>query len=100
MYVVAFVTDKAGTKEFRSRTQETFRAYLRDHPAHPDVVVHHAGPTLAADGETPDGLLLVMEAPSVDAARAFVDDCPYARKDIFAECVLRGWDWYTGRPGS
>ena len=98
MYVVAFVTDKAGTQKLRSETQPAFRAYLRDHPAHPDVVVHHGGPTLADDGETPNGVLLVMETPSVDAARAFVADSPYAKADIFAECDLRAWDWFTGSP--
>ena len=82
------------------QTHHVFRAYLRDHPSHPDVVVHHGGPTLAADGETPNGLLLVMETPSLDAARAFLNDCPYAKVDIFAECDLRAWDWYTGRPSS
>lgn len=99
MYVVAFVTDRPGTRTVRSETQEAFRAYLRDHPAHADVVVHHGGPTLADDRETPNGLLLVMEAPSVDAARAFVADSPYAEAGIFAECDLRAWDWYTGSPG-
>ena len=99
MYVVAFVTDKPGTLKVRNDTQEAFRAYLRDHPAHPDVVVHHGGPTLADDGETPVGLLLVMETPSLDAARAFVADSPYEKAGVFAECELRQWEWYTGRPG-
>ena len=99
MYVVAFVTDKPGTTEVRSQTQPAFRAYLRDHPAHPDVVVHHAGPTLAADGETPIDVLVVAEAPSVDAVRAFMADCPYASAGVFDECEVRQWDWFTGRPG-
>ncbi len=99
MYVAAFITDKPGTTQVRSETQDAFRAYLRDHPAHPDVVVHHGGPTLGDDGETPTGLLLVAEAPSVDAVRAFLNDCPYAEADVFGECDVREWDWFTGRPG-
>lgn len=99
MYVAAFVTDKPGTTQVRAETQEAYRAYLLDHPAHPDIVVHHAGPTLAADGQTPVGLLLVAEAPSVDAVRAFLGDSPYASAGVFAECDVREWDWYTGRPG-
>ena len=98
MYVVAFVTDRPGTTQVRAETQEAYRAYLLDHPAHPDIVVHHAGPTLGADGETPLGLLLVAEAPSVDAVRAFLDDSPYASAGVFGECDVREWDWYTGRP--
>ena len=40
-----------------------------------------------------------MEAPSLDAARAFLADSPYARADVFAECTVRPWEWTTGRPG-
>ena len=98
MYVAAFITDKPGTTQVRSETQDTFRAYLRDHPGHSDVVVHHGGPTLAEDG-TPMGLLLVAEAPSVDAVRAFLNDCPYAEAGVIGECDVREWDWFTGRPG-
>ena len=99
MYVAAFVTDKPGVTHVRSDTREAFQAYLRDHPAHPGVVVHHGGPTLADDGESVVGLLLVMEASSLDEARAFVADSPYAQADLFAECDVRAWDWTTGRPG-
>ena len=99
MYVAAFVTDKSGMVDLRSETREAFRAYLRSHAAHPGVVVHHGGPTLADDGESIVGLLLVLEAPSLDSARAFLDDSPYGKAGLFAECVLREWDWRTGRPG-
>ena len=99
MYVAAFVTDKPGVAQVRSETREAFRNYLRDHPAHPGVVVHHGGPTLADDGESVVGLLLVMEASSLDEARAFVADSPYAKAGLFAECEVQAWDWTTGRPG-
>ena len=98
MYVAAFVTNKPGAARARSETRDAFVAYLRSHPAHPDVVVHHAGPTLADDGESVVGLLLVMEAPSLNAARTFLADSPYAKADVFAECAVRAWDWTTGRP--
>ena len=99
MYIAAFITHKPEAAQARSESQEAFRRYLHSHPAHPDVVVHHAGPTLADDDESIVGLLLVMEAASLDAARAFLDDSPYATADVFAECELREWDWLTGRPG-
>ena len=99
MYCAAIVTDKPGVARVRAETREAFRDYLRSHPAHPGVVVHHGGPTLTDDGESIDGLLLVMEAPSLDDARAFVTDSPYGKADLFAECDLRVWDWTTGRPG-
>lgn len=100
MYVAAFVTDKPGVAQARRDTFEAFREYLNSHPAHPEVVVHHGGPTLADSGEAILGLLLVMEAPSLDAARAFLADSPYAKADIFAKCEVCEWDWRTGRPGA
>ena len=99
MYVAALITDKPGVAQVRSETREAFRAYLRSHPSHPDVVVHHAGPTLADDGESVVGLLLVVEAPSLEAAHAFLDDSPFAKAGVFAESHVREWDWTTGRPG-
>ena len=98
MYVAAFVTNKPEAAGTRSEKRDAFVAYLRSHPAHPDVVVHHAGPTLAEDGESVVGSLLVLEAPSLDAAGAFLADSPYAKADVFAECTVRAWDWTTGRP--
>lgn len=98
MYATAFITIRSGAAQARSETHDAFRAYLRSHPAHPGVIVHHGGPTLTDDGESVVGLLLIMEAPSLEAARAFVDDSPYAKANVFAECAVHAWDWTTGRP--
>ena len=99
MYVVVFATDKPGVADLRNETREEHRAYLRDHPAHPDVVLLHGGPTLADDGESANGLLMVVEAPSVDAARAFLADSPYEKAGVLAESQVREFDWVTGSPG-
>ena len=99
MYFTVFVTHKPEAMERRNELFDEFAAYLRNHTDHPDVVVHHAGPTLADDGATVVGLLNVIEAPSLEAARAFVDDSPYAKAEIFADVHVRPWDWMTGRPG-
>ena len=98
MYVAAFITDKSGAGQARDEARPAFMEYLRSHPAHPDVVVHHGGPTLGDDGESIVGRLILMEAPSVEAARAFLDDSPFAKADVFAECHVHAWDWTTGRP--
>jgi len=98
MYFVVFITHKPDMGSRRSGLQDSFRSYLRDHPDHPDVVYHHGGPTIAENGEDVDGLLLAIEAPSIEAARSFVADSPYAKADIFAESQVRRWDWTTGRP--
>ena len=99
MHVVAFVTHKPGRVESGSEIQGAFIDYLRDHPDHPGVVVHNAGPTLSDDSESIVGLLLIVDAPSVEAARAFLADSPYGKADIFADVQIRPWDWRTGRPG-
>ncbi len=99
MYVAAFVTDKPDAEPARAETREAFLEYLRSHPAHPGVVVHHGGPTLADDGESIVGRVLLLEAPSVEAARAFLADSPFGKANVFAECHVHAWDWTTGRPG-
>lgn len=99
MHYVVFITHREGMAEERLRRFDQFSAYLHDHPRHPGVTVHHAGPTLDESEETAVGLILVLEAPSLAAARAFVADSPYAQADLFAETLVRPWNWLTGRPG-
>lgn len=99
MHVVAFVTHKQGLVEEGSEIQRAYTDYLRNHPDHPGIIVLHAGPTLADDAETIVGLLLVVEAPSLEAARAFLADSPYGKADVFAESRIQPWNWKTGRPG-
>ena len=98
MYYSVFVTHKPGMSQTRNDLFEAFRAYLRDHPDHPDVICHHGGPTLSDSGESVTGLLLVIEAPSHAAARSFLADSPYGKAGLFAESHVRQWDWTTGRP--
>ena len=68
MYFAVFVLDKPGVIDRRSGLQPDFIAFLREHPDHPDVNVHHGGPTLAEDGETVIGMIILIEAPSLEAA--------------------------------
>ena len=99
MHVVAFVTHKPGLVQEGSEIQGAYVEYLHNHPDHPGIAVLHAGPTLSDDAETIAGLLLVVEAPSLEAARAFLADSPYGKANVFAETQIRPWDWRTGRPG-
>ncbi len=99
MYIVAYVTHKPGRVQSGSELQDTFIDYLRTHPDHPGVVVHNGGPTLDDDSASIVGLLLILEAPSVEAAQAFLADSPYGKADVFAETEFRPWEWRTGRPG-
>ncbi|MCY3811300.1 MAG: YciI family protein [Gammaproteobacteria bacterium] len=120
MYIVVFGTDKPGMVAVRSSRFDDYRAYLLDHPDHPDVVVHHSGSTLSAgdpasttistaidaysgatpseDGTVKNGSLIVLDAPSVEAARAFVADSPFGRVELFGELHIRPLVWVVGRP--
>ena len=99
MHFVVFATHKQEMGQERSRLADAFGDYVHDPSHHPNVTVHHGGPTLGESDDTVTGLLLVLEAPSLDAARAFVADSPYSRTGIFAECHIRAWNWLTGRRG-
>ena len=99
MYFIvrAIYTEDSG--RVRERPADAFAAYLHDTARHPDVIVHHGGPTLGDDEETADGLVLVVEAPSPGAVRTFVAGSPYATTGLLAETRVRRWNWLTGRPG-
>ena len=99
MYFVVFATHKEEMGQKRLQLQDAFAAYLHDLTQHPDVTVHHGGQTLSESDQTVTGLVLVLEAPSLERARAFVAGSPYAQAGIFAESQIRPWNWLTGRPG-
>ena len=99
MYFMVFATDRPGTSQARNDLTDDFRDYLHDRPDHSDVVLHHGGRTLAADGEAAVGTLLIVEAPSLKAVQDFVADSPYAKAGVFGDVQIRQWNWITGRPG-
>lgn len=45
-----------------------------------------------------NGTLLVIQADSIDAVRAFVADDPYSRAGLFATVEIRPWRWGLGNP--
>lgn len=79
--------DKPGGLDLRMKTRETHRAYLEE--AGKALVL--AGPLIADDGETMIGSLLIYEAESLDAARAFAAGDPYAKAGLFASSEVRHW---------
>ncbi len=99
MYIVVFGTDKPGMADVRNEHLQAFRDYLEHHPDHPAVALHHSGPMLSDEGERMIGTHVVIEAPSLEAARAFVADSPFGRADLWAELHVRPWNWLAGKPG-
>ena len=96
MYFLIFATDKPGREQEHGDAIPEYRAWLDHHPEHPEVIVHHGGPALADDGRTVNGTLNLIEAPSIEAAKAFAADSPIRKRDIYAEFQIRPWDWRTG----
>jgi uncharacterized protein YciI len=68
-------------------------------PAHLDFIkslgarVRVGGPMLGADGGTPVGTMLVIEAASLDDAKATMANDPYTHAKLFKSADIRPFDW-------
>lgn len=85
MLFALICVDKPGALEIRKANREAHLAYLRESP------VVFAGPFLAADGETMDGSLIVLDMASREAVEAWRDADPYGRAGLFESVTIRGW---------
>jgi len=85
-------TDKPGAGELRQQTRETHLAHLREH----ESAVVSAGPLLSGNGEPPIGSLLIVEAGSLDEARAMIEADPYTKAGVFARVDVHPWRWVLG----
>ncbi|UXN61980.1 YciI-like protein [Phyllobacterium zundukense] len=56
-----------------------------------------AGPFLGDDAK-PNGSLVVVEAPDLDAAKEIAAHDPYARAGLFAAVDIRPWNWAIKNP--
>jgi uncharacterized protein len=97
MFFVVYASDKPGQGELRASIRETHRAHLRN-PGRHEVRVRLGGPTLDECGLEMRGTMLVIEADSIEAVRAFLADDPYCRAGLFASMEIRPWRWGIGLP--
>ncbi len=79
--------DKADSLELRLSTREAHLDYLRG--VGDRLLI--AGPVLSDDGETPIGSVLIVEAESLDAAKAFAAADPYAEAGLFQSSAVMPW---------
>ncbi len=79
--------DKPDSVDLRVTTREVHLEYLR--AVGDDLLV--AGPILGDDGETPIGSVLIVEAESLEAARAFAAGDPYAEAGLFQSSAVMPW---------
>ena len=86
MLYAMIARDKPGTGEQRTATR----------PVHLDHL-HSLGDTLVLAGAvldengTPDGSLMVVEAESIEAARAMFEADPFVKEGIFASYEIKPW---------
>jgi len=98
MYFAIFGTDKPGMGQQRRDTLDEVQSYVRGRPGHSDVTLHSGGPTFDDEGAI-NGTLIIVEAPSLESAKAFLADSPLQKLGLLGEVSIRQWDWKTGRPG-
>ena len=79
--------DKPDSLELRMSTREVHLDYLRG--VGEKLLI--AGPILSDDGETPIGSVLIVEAESLEAARAFAAADPYAEAGLFSSSSVMPW---------
>ncbi|RFB78212.1 YciI family protein [Methylovirgula sp. 4M-Z18] len=94
MYFVALCTDKPDHLQTRLDTRPAHLDFLKSHSA----AIKIAGPLLAADGETPNGSMLVLECADAEAAKALLAQDPYAQAGLFASVEVKPWRWTIGVP--
>ena len=56
-----------------------------------------AGPFLDAEGK-PNGSLVVVNAETIEDARALSAADPYAKAGLFASVDIRAWNWTFNKP--
>ncbi|RIA47426.1 YciI family protein [Dichotomicrobium thermohalophilum] len=92
MLYACICKDKPNVSELRQQTREAHLEHLRGHAG----AIVSAGPLLGEDGSTPVGSLLIVEAESLDAARAMMDADPYAKAGLFDQINVYPWRWVLG----
>ena len=85
--------DKDGGLDLRLATRPAHLEYLKSLRAH----LKFAGPFLGPD-EKPVGSLVVVDAESIEAARAIADADPYAKAGLFRRVDVRRWNWAINNP--
>lgn len=94
MYFAFICTDKPDGLPLRKAHRPEHLAYLKSL----GDVLKFAGPFTAEDGETMNGSLIVVEAPSLQAAQDIAAGDPFAKAGLFASVEIRPWLWSLGKP--
>ncbi len=94
MLYALICTDKPGSLAARKENRPEHLAYLKGL----GEALIFAGPFTEPDGETMNGSLIVIEAPSLDAAREISAADPFSKLGIFGNVDIRPWLWLINKP--
>ncbi len=87
MFFVIHSVDKPGHGEVRAGARPAHLEYMKN--AVDKLLV--AGPTLAEDGESMTGSLIIIEAEDRAEAEAFTRDDPFTRAGLFESVTIKPW---------
>lgn len=90
MYVALIAEDKPGALEIRLANREAHLAYLDE-----TKKVVFGGPMLDEEGNM-CGSMAVLEVDSLDEAREWAANDPYAKAGLFEKVTLRPWKRVIG----
>lgn len=92
MLFIAHCTDKADHLQVRLETRPDHLEFLKAK----GEALKVGGPTIGADGETPDGSVLIFEDADLEAAKAWVAQDPYAAAGLFDSVTVQPWKHVIG----
>jgi len=87
MLFAIFCTDKEDYLDVRMDNRPAHVDYLK---AQGNKLIF-AGPTLAEDGETMNGSLIVVDFDTLEQAQDFASNDPYAQAKLFDSVEIRAW---------
>jgi uncharacterized protein YciI len=94
MLYALICTDKPNSLGLRKAKRPEHVDYLQSLG---DVLVI-AGPFTEANGQTMNGSLIVVEAPSLETAQEIAAGDPFAQAGLFASVEIRPWIWTLNSP--
>ena len=87
--------DGADAPAKRTELYPQHRAHLEDAPRF-GVSITMSGPLVADDGATPKGSLIVVEAPSRDAAEKFYHNDPFFKAGVWKQIDITAFKKVKG----
>lgn len=92
MLYALICTDKPGSAALRLDVRPRHLAYIEQHKSHVPI----AGPFLSEDGQSMTGSLIILDADSLEAAKAFSASDPYTQAGLFSHVEIKPWRWSIG----